>query len=134
MHMQVVPVLLPHITKFSSVRLYLPKDLRSSDNRKVVRTQIQEVRKRFPDGLPQLDPVKDMHISDEGFKKIVQVYMGDEKEGRKKQASSNKQQGTAHPRQSYIIKMSCLGYVHDFVYYLWYIYKQCTMYDCSSFV
>ena len=93
-HMQVVPVLLPHITKFSSVRLYLPKDLRSSDNRKVVRTQVQEVKKRFPDGLPQLDPVKDMHISDEGFKKIVQVYMymGDEKEGRKKQARSNKQQ------------------------------------------
>ena len=89
MHMQVVPVLLPHITKFSSVRLYLPKDLRSSDNRKVVRTQIQEVRKRFPDGLPQLDPVKDMHISDEGFKKIVQVYMGDEKEERSKQVQTN---------------------------------------------
>ena len=43
----------------------------------------------------------------------VRVLMRDEKEGRKKQARSNKQQlrqsNTAHPRQSlFLPKMSCL--------------------------
>ena len=70
---QVVPVLLPHLTKLSSVRVYLPKDLRPLQNRKVVRTAIEEVQKRFPDGLPLLNPVKDMHISDDEFRKVVQV-------------------------------------------------------------
>ena len=70
---QVVPVLLPHLSKLSSVRVYLPKDLRPLDSRKVVRTAIDEVKKRFPDGLPLLNPVKDMHISDDEFRKIVQV-------------------------------------------------------------
>ena len=42
----------------------------------------------------------------------VNVLMRDEKEGRKKQAKSNKQQSnTAHPRQSlFLRKMSCLGW------------------------
>ena len=34
---------------------------------------MQEVSKRFPHGLPLLDPVKDMHIGEEEFKKIVRV-------------------------------------------------------------
>ena len=41
----------------------------------------------------------------------IHVLMRDEKEGRKKQAGSNKQQGkaTPHPRQSlFLRKMSCL--------------------------
>lgn len=44
------------------------------ENRKVVRTAIEEIKKRFPDGLPLLNPIKDMHISDDEFKKIVQVW------------------------------------------------------------
>ena len=32
---------------------------------------MQEVRKRFPDGLPLLDPVEDMNIKDEQLKKVV---------------------------------------------------------------
>ena len=60
--MQVVPIIINHLTKLSSVRLYLPKDLRSSDTRHSVRKSIQEVHKRFPEGLPQLDPVKVRYI------------------------------------------------------------------------
>ncbi len=41
----------------------MPKDLRSSDNKHSVKKSIVEVQKRFPDGLPMLDPVKDMHIT-----------------------------------------------------------------------
>ena len=32
---------------------------------------LQEVRKRFPDGLPLLDPIEDMNIKDDQLKKLV---------------------------------------------------------------
>jgi len=32
----------------------------------------QEVHRRFPDGIPLLDPVEDMNIKDERLKSIVQ--------------------------------------------------------------
>ncbi|XP_078737333.1 LOW QUALITY PROTEIN: exosome RNA helicase MTR4-like [Lampetra fluviatilis] len=70
--MQVVPITLGLITALSSVRLYLPKDLRSHDNRQSVIKSIEEVHKRFPDGVPLLDPVDDMGIKDPGLKKLVQ--------------------------------------------------------------
>ena len=31
----------------------------------------QEVQKRFPDGLPLLDPIEDMNIKDDNLKKLV---------------------------------------------------------------
>jgi len=68
MVVQVIPVMLCHLSKLSSVRLYIPKDLRSSDSRYSVRKSIEEVHKRFPDGLPLLDPIKDMKITHEEFK------------------------------------------------------------------
>ena len=33
----------------------------------------QEIQRRFPDGLPLLDPVEDMGIKDENLKKVVEV-------------------------------------------------------------
>ncbi|KAM9329941.1 exosome RNA helicase MTR4 [Gastrophryne carolinensis] len=70
--MQVVPVLLHLLVAISSVRLYIPKDLRPLDNRLSVLKSIQEVQKRFPDGVPLLDPIDDMGIKDPGLKKVVQ--------------------------------------------------------------
>ncbi|XP_036382027.1 exosome RNA helicase MTR4 [Megalops cyprinoides] len=70
--MQVVPVMLHLLTTISSVRLYIPKDLRPPDNRQSVLKSIQEVQKRFPDGVPLLDPIDDMGIKDQGLKKIIQ--------------------------------------------------------------
>ena len=70
-----VPLILSQISKISAVRIYQPKDLRSADNRHVVRKSIDGVLKRFPDGVALLDPVKDMHIKEEEFKKIVRVYI-----------------------------------------------------------
>lgn len=66
-----VPVLFNVINKISAVRLYLPSDLRSRDNRQSVLKSIQEVEKRFPDGVPQLDPVQDMGIKDPALQEIV---------------------------------------------------------------
>lgn len=60
--------MLDHLTKLSSVRLYVPKDLRSSDSRYSVHKSIEAVQKKFPHGLPLLDPCKDMKIKHEEFK------------------------------------------------------------------
>ncbi|XP_010174530.1 exosome RNA helicase MTR4-like, partial [Antrostomus carolinensis] len=68
----VVPVLVHLLSAISSVRLYIPKDLRPIDNRQSVLKSIQEVQKRFPDGVPLLDPIDDMGIKDQGLKKVIQ--------------------------------------------------------------
>ena len=70
---QVVPVLLSLVTNISSVRLYIPKDLRPPDNRMTVLKSVLEVQKRFPDGLPQLDPIEDMGIKDKTFASVIKV-------------------------------------------------------------
>ncbi|XP_071953864.1 exosome RNA helicase MTR4-like [Antedon mediterranea] len=77
--MTVVPIMLHLITKMSSVRLYIPKDLRPTDNRQSVGKSIQEVIRRFPDGLPLLDPIDDMGIKDSGLKKLVEKVEAFEK-------------------------------------------------------
>ncbi|KAK3089046.1 hypothetical protein FSP39_000389 [Pinctada imbricata] len=69
--MQVVPVLANLIQAISAVRLYIPGDLRPLDNRQSVLKSIQEVQKRFPDGLPMLDPIEDMQIKEKGLKECI---------------------------------------------------------------
>ncbi|XP_062616496.1 exosome RNA helicase MTR4-like [Saccostrea cucullata] len=69
--MQVVPVLVRLVQAISAVRLYIPGDLRPLDNRQSVLKSIQEVEKRFPDGVPLLDPIEDMGIKEKGLKDIV---------------------------------------------------------------
>eukprot|EP01122_Echinamoeba_exundans_P012015 TRINITY_DN4942_c0_g1_i1.p1 TRINITY_DN4942_c0_g1~~TRINITY_DN4942_c0_g1_i1.p1 ORF type:complete len:1148 (-),score=326.50 TRINITY_DN4942_c0_g1_i1:30-3077(-) len=70
--LQVVPVTLSLIDMISSLRVYAPKDLRSQDAMKSLWKRIEELQARHPDGLPQLDPIEDMQITDESFKKIVE--------------------------------------------------------------
>ncbi|KAK2149217.1 hypothetical protein LSH36_462g02035 [Paralvinella palmiformis] len=77
--MQVVPVLLSLISAVSAVRLYFPKDLMSFSNRMSVLKSIQEVQKRFPDGLPVLDPIEDMGIKERGLQTVLKI--GDEIKG-----------------------------------------------------
>lgn len=64
---EVVPVVAKLISKISSLRIYYPNDLRPADNRKSVLNRISEVKKRYPDGPPLLNPVQDMHIKDKVF-------------------------------------------------------------------
>lgn len=68
---EVVPVVHTLISRISSLRVYYPNDLRPSDNRRSVLKTINEVKKRFPDGPPLLNPITDMHIKDKEFKTIV---------------------------------------------------------------
>ncbi|KAI9597618.1 antiviral helicase [Syncephalis fuscata] len=69
---QVVPVALGAIDGLSSLRIHIKKDLRNKEDYNMVRKSILEVQKRFPDGVPLLDPVEHMNIRDETFKKLVQ--------------------------------------------------------------
>lgn len=77
---EVVPVLHTLISHLSSLRVYYPKDLRPADNRRAVLKTITEVKKRFPDGPPLLNPVTDMHIKDDRFQEIVALIKKFEKQ------------------------------------------------------
>ncbi len=68
-----VPVLLSTIDSISRLRLFMPKDLRSLEQRNHIWKSVLEVQSRFPDGVPLLDPIADMKITDDKFKELVQV-------------------------------------------------------------
>jgi len=55
----------------STIRVYIPKDLRPLESRQSVGRSIREVIKRFPDGIPYLDPIEDMKIEDSNLKKLI---------------------------------------------------------------
>jgi ATP-dependent RNA helicase DOB1 len=74
--LKVVPVLLPLVAGFSSIRVYIPKDLRPADARAGMWDRLKEVQKRFPAGLPLLDPVEDMQIGGDEFKGLVGRCLG----------------------------------------------------------
>ncbi|KAJ9167383.1 hypothetical protein P3X46_022041 [Hevea brasiliensis] len=62
--MHVVPVQLPLISALSKVRISVPSDLRPLEARQSILLAVQELGTRFPEGLPKLNPVKDMKIED----------------------------------------------------------------------
>lgn len=68
---ELIPITLDSIEAISKIRIYLPSDLKASSQKKTVGKSIQEVDKRFPDGLPLLDPIEDMKIDDKSFKMLV---------------------------------------------------------------
>lgn len=71
--MEVVPVLLSCIESIGPLRLFLPNELKSAEQRNSVRKSLDQVKKRFPDGIAILDPIEDMKIKDESFKRLLRV-------------------------------------------------------------
>jgi ATP-dependent RNA helicase DOB1 len=69
--MEVVPILLSCIEAIGHVRIFLPKDLNPADQRNTVRKSLEEVKRRFPDGIAVLDPIDNMGITDDSFKKLL---------------------------------------------------------------
>ncbi|KIM40467.1 hypothetical protein M413DRAFT_412369 [Hebeloma cylindrosporum] len=67
----VVPVLLSTLEGISSLRVYLPKDLRPLEARETSWKSVLEIHRRFLDGLPLLDPIANMNITDDKFKVLV---------------------------------------------------------------
>ncbi|KAH0566228.1 ATP-dependent RNA helicase mtr4 [Trichoglossum hirsutum] len=73
--MEVVPTLLSCVQGIGHVRLFLPPDLRSPSQRNTVRKSLEEVQRRFPDGVALLDPIENMGITDESFKHLLRVCL-----------------------------------------------------------
>jgi ATP-dependent RNA helicase DOB1 len=74
--MEVVPVLLSCVESISHIRIMMPTDgagVRSSENRAKVAKNVDEVKRRFPDGIAVLDPIENMGIKDSSFKKLLRV-------------------------------------------------------------
>ena len=71
--MEVVPILLSCIESIGHVRIFLPQDLKSSDQRNTAKKSIDEVKRRFPDGIAVLDPIENMGITDASFKRLLRV-------------------------------------------------------------
>jgi ATP-dependent RNA helicase DOB1 len=71
--LEVVPVLLSCVQAIAQIRIILPKELKSPDSRNGVNKALAEVQRRFPDGIALLDPIENMNIEDESFKKLLRV-------------------------------------------------------------
>ncbi|KAH7357659.1 ATP-dependent RNA helicase DOB1 [Pyrenochaeta sp. MPI-SDFR-AT-0127] len=69
--MEVVPVVLNCIESIGHLRVFLPNELKSTDQKNAVRKALDEVKKRFPDGIAILDPIENMQIKDEAFKRLL---------------------------------------------------------------
>ncbi|CAI5494381.1 unnamed protein product, partial [Closterium sp. Naga37s-1] len=76
--MHVIPVKLPAVARIGALRIALPTDLRPKEARQAVLVTLRDVTQRFPDGLPILDPVEDMGITDESFLDLVHSIDQDE--------------------------------------------------------
>ncbi|SCV00322.1 LANO_0F06282g1_1 [Lachancea nothofagi CBS 11611] len=68
----ILPITLASIRNVGNLRLYMPNDIRASSQRDVVGKSLKEVKRRFPEAVPLIDPVKNMKIEDEEFKKLLQ--------------------------------------------------------------
>ena len=73
--MDVVPVLLSCVESIGHIRIFLPNDLKTADSRNTVRKSLEEVKRRFPDGIAVLDPIENMGITDTSFKKLLRVSL-----------------------------------------------------------
>ncbi|KAF2849035.1 ATP-dependent RNA helicase-like protein DOB1 [Plenodomus tracheiphilus IPT5] len=69
--MEIVPVLLSCIESIGHLRVFLPNELKSTEQKNNVRKALSEVKKRFPDGIAILDPIENMQIKDESFKRLL---------------------------------------------------------------
>ncbi|KAK3344301.1 rRNA-processing arch domain-containing protein [Lasiosphaeria hispida] len=68
---EVVPCLLTCLKALSQIRVFLPKKTESRQDKEAIGKSVEEVGRRFPDGIPILDPLENMGISDESFKKLL---------------------------------------------------------------
>lgn len=68
--MEVLPVPAKNLLEISSVRVHIPDDLRPLDARLGVIKLLEQVKQRFKDGIPLLDPIQDMKIMDLKFLKL----------------------------------------------------------------
>ena len=69
--MEVVPVLPSCLDGISGLRIFLSNDMKSQDQRNTARKSIDEIKRRFGDGISILDPIENMKITDDSFKSLL---------------------------------------------------------------
>lgn len=70
--MRIFTIELDNIERISAVKLFVPTDVRTPEARKNIANAVKEVHRRFPDGVPLLDPIKDLKITDDEFKTLME--------------------------------------------------------------
>ncbi|KAJ2906964.1 ATP-dependent RNA helicase DOB1 [Zalerion maritima] len=68
---KLVPCLLTCIKAIGQVRVFVPKDLKEQKGIEKLGKILKETKRRLPDGIPLLDPIETMEITDESFKKLM---------------------------------------------------------------
>ncbi|KAL1531271.1 Helix-loop-helix protein 2 [Salvia divinorum] len=69
--MHVVPVQLPLLSALSKLKISVPSDLRPKESRHNVLLAMQQLEKRYPQGFPKLNPVKDMGVEEREFVELA---------------------------------------------------------------
>ncbi|KAJ1557920.1 ATP-dependent RNA helicase mtr4, partial [Nowakowskiella sp. JEL0078] len=69
--LHVVPCTLEVIDAWSSIVVNLPGNVKLPEGKKRTLLIFKEIKKRFPDGIPLLDPITDMGVKDEAFVKLI---------------------------------------------------------------
>lgn len=75
--LEVIRVALRAMVELAQVRMTMPKDLMKSSSKKNVQNAIREVLRRFASkcGIPELHPIEDIGITDEGFRALYSKYV-----------------------------------------------------------
>ncbi|KAM7204821.1 rRNA-processing arch domain containing protein [Rhypophila sp. PSN 637] len=68
---ETVPCLLSCLKALGQIRVFLPDNLNHREERERVGQSVREAARRFPDGIPVMDPLEQMGINDEPFKKLM---------------------------------------------------------------
>ncbi|EEB07295.1 ATP-dependent RNA helicase DOB1 [Schizosaccharomyces japonicus yFS275] len=68
---EVVAVSLSSMHSISSLRVSLPSSLITPEQKKTTYHIVQEISKRFPDGVPCLDPIEHMRIDSDSLRSVI---------------------------------------------------------------
>lgn len=69
--MEVLTITLSSLLEIANMRVVMPKELTAPVQRRTVKKSIDEIKRRFPEGIKLLDPIKNMKIKDEYFDKLM---------------------------------------------------------------
>lgn len=67
----IIPITLSSIHSIGNIRLFMPNDIKAESQQTAVGKTLREAVRRFPDGVPVVDPVKNMKIQDDDFLKLL---------------------------------------------------------------
>lgn len=69
--LELLSITLESLLEVSFLRIFMPADHASQSQRGYIKKCIEEVKRRLPDGLTPLDPIKNMKIKDDAFLKLT---------------------------------------------------------------